>query len=114
MPRSGTATSREGQNPRASARGASQLLEAAERPTVTLKVIPFTSEDFVEATQPVFYAGGVVPQLDTVQVDSAVGGVFLGMGTQLKKYGTLLDLAERVALSAEHSRRFIHDITREL
>ncbi|MFI1731340.1 helix-turn-helix domain-containing protein [Streptomyces acidicola] len=90
------------------------LLEVAEWPTVTLKVIPFTSEDFVEATQPVFYAGGVVRQLDTVQVDSAVGGVFLGMGTQLKKYDTLLDLAERVALSAEHSRRFIHDITREL
>ncbi|GAA2637792.1 helix-turn-helix transcriptional regulator [Streptomyces vastus] len=90
------------------------LLEVSEWPTVTLKVIPFTSEDFVEATQPVFYAGGVVPHLDTVQVDSAVGGVFLSIATQLKKYGTLLDLAEQAALDAERSRRFIHDIAREL
>ncbi|NGO42865.1 helix-turn-helix domain-containing protein [Streptomyces ureilyticus] len=90
------------------------LLEVSEWPTVTLKVIPFTSEEFVEATQPVFYAGGVVPQLDTVQVDSAVGGVFLSIATQLKKYGTLLDLAERAVLDAERSRRFVHDIAREL
>ncbi|MFE9765567.1 helix-turn-helix domain-containing protein [Streptomyces sp. NPDC005808] len=90
------------------------LLEMSERPAVVLKVIPFTSEEFVEATQPVFYAGGVVPQLDTVQVDSAVGGVFLGMGTQTKRYGTLLDLAERAALEAEHSRELIHDIAKEM
>ncbi|MFF3503613.1 helix-turn-helix domain-containing protein [Streptomyces sp. NPDC003247] len=90
------------------------LLEASERPAVTLRVIPFAGEEFVEATQPVYYAGGVVPQLDTVQVDSAVGGVFLGVGTQLKKYGTLLDLAERAALDAECSRQFVHDIARDL
>lgn len=90
------------------------LLEAAARPAVTLRVIPFASEEFVEATQPVFYAAGVVPQLDTVQVDSAVGGAFLSVGTQLKKYGTLLDLAERAALDAERSRRFVQDIAREL
>ncbi|MFJ4619951.1 helix-turn-helix domain-containing protein [Streptomyces sp. NPDC088812] len=90
------------------------LLEASERPAVTLRVIPFDNERFVEATQPVFYACGVVPQLDTVQVDSAVGGVFLGVGTQLKKYGTLLDLAERAALDVQRSRRFVQDIAREL
>ncbi|NUV58766.1 helix-turn-helix transcriptional regulator [Streptomyces sp. CAI-85] len=90
------------------------LLEASEHPAVTLRVIPFTSEEFVEATQPVLYAGGVVPRLDTVQVDSVVGGVLLDGGVQLKKYGTLLDLAERAALDTEDSRRFVHDITREL
>ncbi|MEU3278389.1 helix-turn-helix domain-containing protein [Streptomyces antibioticus] len=90
------------------------LLEASEHPAVTLRVIPFTSEQFVEATQPVLYAGGVVPRLDTVQVDSVVGGVLLDGGVQLKKYGTLLDLAERAALDTEDSRRFVHDITREL
>lgn len=90
------------------------LLEVSERPAVVLKVIPFTSEEFVEATQPVFYAGGVVPQLDTVQVDSAVGGVFLGMGAQTKRYATLLDLAERAALEAGSSRELIHDIAKEM
>ncbi|MEU7418141.1 helix-turn-helix domain-containing protein [Streptomyces antibioticus] len=90
------------------------LLEVSERPAVTLRVIPFTSEEFVEATQPVLYAGGVVPRLDTVQVDSVVGGILLDGGVQLKKYGTLLDLAERAALDEEGSRRFVHDITREL
>ncbi|MGW0535830.1 helix-turn-helix domain-containing protein [Streptomyces sp. NPDC003032] len=90
------------------------LLRVSEWPTVTLRVIPFACEEFVEATQPVFYAGGVVPQLDTVQVDTAVGGVHLGVGAQLKKYGTLLDIAERAALDAEESRKFIHRIAREV
>ncbi|GDY75903.1 transcriptional regulator [Streptomyces avermitilis] len=33
------------------------LLEASEWPTVTVRVIPFTCEDFVEATYPLLYAG---------------------------------------------------------
>ncbi|MET7363539.1 helix-turn-helix transcriptional regulator [Streptomyces sp. NPDC005562] len=90
------------------------LLGASEWPAVTLRVIPFATENFVEATQPVFYAGGVVPQLDTVQVDTAVGGVFLGVGAQLKRYGTLLDIAEGASLDVDESRQLIHRIAREL
>ncbi|KOG88592.1 DUF5753 domain-containing protein [Streptomyces varsoviensis] len=90
------------------------LMEVSEWPSVTVRVIPFTCESFIEATQPVLYAGGVVPQLDTVQIDSASGGRFLDADAELKKYRALLDTAEAAALDATESRQLIHHIAREL
>lgn len=90
------------------------LLEVSTRPAVTVRVIPFTNEDFIEVTQPVLYARGVVPQLDTVQIDSAFGGRFLDSGADLRKYRTLFEIAEQAALDPEASRQIIHHIAREL
>jgi len=90
------------------------LLEVSKRPMVTVRVIPFTSEDFIEVTQPVLYASGVVPQLDTVQIDSAFGGRFLDAEADLIKYRTLLEIAEHASLDPEESRQIIHHIAREL
>ncbi|WP_416974413.1 helix-turn-helix domain-containing protein [Streptomyces sp. 4F14] len=90
------------------------LVEASHRPSVTVRVIPFTCEEFIEVTQPVVYAYGVVPQLDTVQIDSPFGGRYLDSEADLKRYAKLLDLAERESLSPEESRQLIHHIAREL
>ncbi len=54
-----------------------RLLEVSHRPEITLRVIPFSSDDFVEVTQTVMYAGGPVPQLDTIHLDTPFGGRFL-------------------------------------
>ncbi|MEX3104436.1 MULTISPECIES: Scr1 family TA system antitoxin-like transcriptional regulator [unclassified Streptomyces] len=69
-----------------------------------MRVIPFTCEEFIEVTQPVVYAYGVVPQLDTVQIDSPFGGRYLDSEADLKRYAKLLDLAERESLNPEESR----------
>ncbi|PJE94625.1 transcriptional regulator [Streptomyces carminius] len=90
------------------------LLEASANPIVTVRVIPFTCEDFIEVTQPLLYAAGVVPQLDTVQVDGPLGGMHLDAEAELQRYRTLLDIAEGVSLGREESRQFIHDIARKL
>ncbi|MGH3313364.1 MAG: helix-turn-helix domain-containing protein [Streptomyces sp.] len=90
------------------------VMQVSEWPSVTVRVVPFTSEDFVEATQPVLYASGFVPQLDTVQVDTAVGGRFVLADAELRKYRNLLDVAQSACLSAEESRQLIHHIAREL
>ncbi len=90
------------------------LIEISKLPTVSIRVIPFTSEDFIEVTQPVLYASGPVPELDTVQIDSAFGGRFLDAEAELKKYRTLLDIAEHASLDPEGSRQLIHHIAREL
>ncbi|MCQ0024256.1 helix-turn-helix domain-containing protein [Streptomyces somaliensis DSM 40738] len=90
------------------------LIEASKLPTVTVRVIPFTSEDFIEVTQPVLYASGPVPQLDTVRIDSPFGGRFLDAEAELKKYSTLLDIAEHASLDPEGSRQLIHHIAREM
>ncbi|KOX33058.1 MULTISPECIES: helix-turn-helix domain-containing protein [unclassified Streptomyces] len=90
------------------------LIEISKLPTVFIRVIPFTSEDFIEVTQPVLYASGPVPELDTVQIDSAFGGRFLDAYADLKKYRVLLDIAEHASLDPEGSRNLIHHIAREL
>lgn len=90
------------------------LIEVSKLPTVEIRVIPFTSEDFIEVTQPVLYASGSVPELDTVQIDSAFGGRFLDAEAELKKYRTLLNIAEHASLDPEGSRQLIHHIAREL
>jgi transcriptional regulator with XRE-family HTH domain len=90
------------------------LLEASERPPVTVRVLPFTCEEFIEATDAPLYAGAVVPQLDTVQLDSPMGSFFLGDEAKLNRYTQLLDIAERSSLSEPESRQLIHHIVREL
>ncbi|MFF8006577.1 helix-turn-helix domain-containing protein [Streptomyces parvus] len=90
------------------------VLKLSERLDLTVRVIPFTSEDFIEVTQTVMYASGVVPQLDTVHIDTPFGGAFLDAVADLKRYKALLDLAEKAALSADESRSFIHHVAREL
>ncbi|MBT2386895.1 helix-turn-helix transcriptional regulator [Streptomyces sp. ISL-11] len=89
------------------------LLEVSERPHVTVRVIPFVNDE-IELTQTVLYAGGVVPQLDTVQIDTPFGGRYLDATAQLAQYGELLDLAEHASLGPGESRNFIHHVAREL
>ncbi|MFI2210245.1 helix-turn-helix domain-containing protein [Streptomyces sp. NPDC020141] len=90
------------------------LMAISERPSLTVRVIPFSSEDFVEVTQPVLYSRGVVPQLDTVQADNAFGNGFLSAEAELKKYRVLLNTAEQAALIPEESRQLIQHIARDL
>ncbi|SES47604.1 Helix-turn-helix domain-containing protein [Streptomyces sp. yr375] len=90
------------------------LRQVSDRPTVTVRVIPFAYEGFIEATQPVLYAGGPVGELDTVRLDSALGGRSLYADAALRKYRAQFEVADRAALSAQESLRLIHSIEREL
>ncbi len=90
------------------------LLAQSERENVHLRVLTFEAGAFPGAGQNVFYAEGPVPQLDTVQLDSAHGPDFLHADTQLSKYRAHLDLMEELALSREDSRDFIRNVLSEL
>ncbi|MGW0897952.1 helix-turn-helix domain-containing protein [Streptomyces goshikiensis] len=90
------------------------LLQASEQEWITLRVIPFTADDFIEITQTVMYATGAVPQLDTVHIDTPFGGRFLDTAADLDRYRALLNFAERTSLDPAESRSFIHHIAREL
>ncbi|MFD8967480.1 helix-turn-helix domain-containing protein [Streptomyces sp. NPDC059568] len=90
------------------------VLEVSKLPNVMLRVIPFASEQFLEVTQTALYAGGIVPKLDAVHIDTPFGGLFLDSAADLDKYRTLLDLAEQASLEPAESRSFIHHIAREL
>ncbi|MFF2526583.1 helix-turn-helix domain-containing protein [Streptomyces liangshanensis] len=89
------------------------LIEMSERPDIMLRIIPFANEDFFHLTQTVLYAGGVVPQLDTVQIDNTYDGRLLDAVAELEKHRTLFDFAEQASLEPAESRSFIHHIARE-
>ncbi|WP_406384250.1 Scr1 family TA system antitoxin-like transcriptional regulator [Streptomyces sp. NBC_01618] len=86
----------------------------AERDTITIVVIPFERADFPASGQPITYASGSVPQLDTVLLDSNHGCDLLYAQAQLARYRAVLDHMERCALSEAKSHDFIHKIAKSL
>jgi transcriptional regulator with XRE-family HTH domain len=89
------------------------LEDVADWSTVTIRVIPFNVEEISSSLQSLTYAGGPVPQLDTVQVDNAFDGMFLDAEAQLGTYRALLDYAEGISLGVDESRKLIRYITQE-
>jgi transcriptional regulator with XRE-family HTH domain len=89
------------------------LLDMGVRPHVTLRVIPFESQDPIGAGHLMLYADGPVPQLDTVQIDAALGMSFLHAESHLKKYRTLSERVNAQALGETESRDLLHTIVRD-
>ncbi|MBB0243053.1 helix-turn-helix domain-containing protein [Streptomyces alkaliphilus] len=90
------------------------LCAMSERDHITVRVLPVECGIFPGAGHAMLYAEGVVPQLDTVQLDSAHGPEFTHAEAQLAKYRSHLDWMAEAALSPSASRDFIHDIARQL
>jgi hypothetical protein len=90
------------------------LCEATERKNIALRVIPVSRGAFPGAGHALLYAHGVVPQLDTVQLDSAHGPEFMHAEAQLTKYRAHLEWMEQASLGVPESRDFIHAVARQL
>ncbi|MFJ4976156.1 helix-turn-helix domain-containing protein [Streptomyces coeruleorubidus] len=90
------------------------LAGQSERDNIDVRVIPISVGGFPGAGHALLYADGAVPQLDTVQLDSAHGPEFTGAEGQLTKYRAHLDWMEDAALPSAASRDLIRIIAREL
>ncbi|GAA2706955.1 helix-turn-helix transcriptional regulator [Streptomyces luteosporeus] len=90
------------------------LIETSERENITTLVLPLGSGVFPGSGQPIVYACGSVPQLDTVELDSEHGCEFLDAEAQLERYRVVLDRMEACALKPDESRDLIHRIECEL
>jgi len=90
------------------------LLDISEQPHITIHVIPFDAGTFPGSGQSIYYAKGLLPQLDTVNLDQSHGPAFLDSEAQLDKYRVLLDRMEASALSPAESRDFIHKVVQDL
>lgn len=90
------------------------MLEASERPQVSLRVVPFDVDGFAGVGYPMLYVGGPVPQLDTVLLDTVHGGTFLDAELQLSRYRGLFHKVEGAALGVVESRDFIHRLVRDV
>ncbi|MER7054912.1 MULTISPECIES: helix-turn-helix transcriptional regulator [unclassified Streptomyces] len=88
----------------------SHLCELSEKENIDVRVVPFKAGAFPGAGQAVIYAEALVPQLDTVELDSAHGPEFLHGQSQLDKYRSHLDWMDATSLSSADSRDFIHGI----
>ncbi|KOG87627.1 helix-turn-helix domain-containing protein [Streptomyces varsoviensis] len=99
--------------PRVTSEQLDHLNEMSEHSHISVLVIPFGEASFPISGQPITYAGGPVPQLDTVVVDTEMGCDFLDAEAQLTKYTSVLDRMESRALGPTQSRDLIHRIAQE-
>lgn len=90
------------------------LLDMSERDHITIRVLPFDVGAFPGSGQSINYLHGVVPLLDTAQLDQFHGPVLLDSEAHLGKYRHLLDVVEDTALSPAKSRDLIHSIAQDL
>lgn len=89
------------------------LQEVSRWPSVQVHIVPFDAY-VTGSLHSVLHLGGPIPQLDTVQLDSAFDGGFLDAEAQLARYRALFDAVEKVALGAKESRKFIQRIAQDL
>ncbi|MEU0072158.1 helix-turn-helix transcriptional regulator [Streptomyces sp. NPDC006332] len=90
------------------------MVAQSEHENIDVRVIPTSKGGFPGAGHALLYADGAVPQLDTVQLDSAHGPEFTHAEAQLTKYRAHLDWMDAAALDPEASRDVIRNITREM
>ncbi|WP_460067751.1 helix-turn-helix domain-containing protein [Streptomyces sp. YKOK-I1] len=90
------------------------LLQATARETIAIRVIPFESDGFAGAGFPMQYVGGVVPQLDTVQIDTPHGAEFIDAAARLNRYRTRSETIDKAALPQDASLGLIRRIANEL
>lgn len=86
------------------------IREMAERSNITIRIVTFEAPGFSGAGQAVLYVGGASPRLDTVQVDSVHGPIFLDDANQLKNYRETLDAMENWALDPADSMTFMDEL----
>ncbi|AQU68294.1 helix-turn-helix domain-containing protein [Streptomyces niveus] len=89
------------------------LHDASRWPSVTIRIIPFETQ-ITGSVHSVLYAGAAIPQLDTVQIDSAFHGDHLDAEAQLTRYRALLDSLVAISLDADESRKFIQHIAQRM
>lgn len=90
------------------------LCTMSERDNLDVRVVPNEVAGFPGSGNALLYAEGPVPQLDTVQLDSAHGPEFMHAEAQLNQYRGHLEWMETASLPTPESRDLIHAIARNL
>ncbi|NJP43119.1 helix-turn-helix domain-containing protein [Actinacidiphila epipremni] len=90
------------------------LMAAAERPNVTLQVLPFSVGAYPGSGQGVLYARGPVPRLDTVLTDRIVAGEFHHTEPYLHRFRLHFDQVQRLALPPAESLARMHALASRL
>ncbi|AUY50675.1 helix-turn-helix transcriptional regulator [Streptomyces sp. CB01881] len=90
------------------------LLEDSFRDNISIRVIPFNAHTYPGAIENIIYSFGVVPELDTVEMDTSRGPVFSDAPNELHTYRVIFGRIEKAALTDEESRDLIRSIAQDL
>lgn len=90
------------------------LIEDSEQSWMTIRVVPFDIDTFPGAVENLVHAVGPVPELDTIEVESSRGPVYLDAASELASYRAIFARTESLALSESDSRDLIRKIARNL
>jgi hypothetical protein len=90
------------------------LLEMSHLEHVSVRILPFVGGGYIGSGHVMHFVAGPVPQLDTVQTDSAHGITLLHEAAQLATYQARFELLTQDCLDREESREFIRAVIRDL
>ncbi|MFJ4968806.1 helix-turn-helix domain-containing protein [Streptomyces sp. NPDC088755] len=92
----------------------SHLLEQADRPHITVQVLPFATGAHAAAVGSFVILGGSAPELDVVYVDIIGGGLFMEKPAELARYKLAFEYLRAQALDIERSAALLSHVSREL
>ncbi|GCD34608.1 transcriptional regulator [Streptomyces chrestomyceticus JCM 4735] len=90
------------------------LVDRSEEAHVDVRVIPFGTGTFPGAGHGIVQFVGDIPNLDTIQLDTDHGSLFIGGEAHVTKYRAVLDRMESRALKPSQSRDLILRVRNEL
>nr|BEK66741.1 helix-turn-helix transcriptional regulator [Kitasatospora purpeofusca] len=90
------------------------LLVDAERPEISIRVVPFDMHTFLGSGENLMFAMGPVPELDTLQMDISRGVLFFDSPAELNTHRDLFARMDETALPIDQSQDFIRSIKKEL
>ncbi|MFG2379942.1 helix-turn-helix domain-containing protein [Streptomyces avermitilis] len=91
-----------------------RVAELSEEEHISVRVIPFSLDDFAGAGSAMVYVGGAVPRLDTVVRDAPHGTAFVDSEAQLDHFRALFRRVKGESLDPGLSRDLIHKLIKEL
>ncbi|MGW4897881.1 helix-turn-helix domain-containing protein [Kitasatospora sp. NPDC004240] len=100
--------------PRVLADQLDSLVEDSAKRAVSVRVIPFDLDTFPGAGENIMFAEGPVPELATLQMDSAQGVLFFDSPADLASHRATFARMDTLALPDDESRKFIQSISDEL
>ncbi len=86
------------------------LVDDSENQTSSVRVVPFDMDTFPGAGENITFTEGPVPELATLQMDTAQGVLFFDSPADLANHRTTFTRLASLALPDDESRRFIRSI----
>ncbi|MEV7779241.1 helix-turn-helix transcriptional regulator [Kitasatospora sp. NPDC088351] len=90
------------------------LIEDSEKQEISVRVVPFDMDTFPGAGENIMFAEGAVPELATLQMDTAQGVLFFDSPADLASHRATFASLNALALPDDESRKFVRSVRDEM